>query len=225
MQVVGVAGDGSIAFREPLGHGEDPAVLSGRLGYLVQRPLAAVLEPSGDLALRLCVQPAAGDAILPRSRSRGQDRGLRAGQEPPARRQRVAAYALVLSDRGLLATEFSDRTAVRGQWGLPGGGIDPGEQPAAAVLREIVEETGQLVDLGELTEVQTSHWLGRAPSGGLEDFHAVRLVYEGQCPAPTDPVVGDVGGTTASARWVPLPAWQSLRWTAGWYEIVRRRLS
>ena len=48
----------------------------------------------------------------------------------------------------------------------------------------------------------TSHWVGRAPSGRLEDFHAVRVVYAAWCPDPTDPVVHDVGGSTASVRWV-----------------------
>ena len=69
---------------------------------------------------------------------RGRDAGL---QLPPDAelevRQRVAAYAVVLSDRGLLATEYSDRTAVPGRWGMPGGGIDDDEQPADAVLREV----------------------------------------------------------------------------------------
>lgn len=32
------------------------------------------------------------------------------------------------------------------QWGLPGGGIDPGEKPADAAVREMWEETGVLVE-------------------------------------------------------------------------------
>ena len=47
-------------------------------------------------------------------------RGDEAACEPVVR-QRLAAYSIVLSDRGLLATEFSERTAVPGSWGLPGG--------------------------------------------------------------------------------------------------------
>ena len=66
--------------------------------------------------------------------------------------------------------------------------------------------TGQSIERVEderLIDVQSQHWVGRAPSGRLEDFHAVRIVYAARCPDPTDPVVHDVGGSTSAARWVP----------------------
>jgi hypothetical protein len=44
--------------------------------------------------------------------------------------------------------------------------------------------------------------VGRAPSGRVEDFHAVRLFHTASCTEPTDPVVLDVGGSTSAARWV-----------------------
>ncbi len=37
-----------------------------------------------------------------------------------------------------------------GTWGLPGGMIDPGEQPADAVVREIFEETGVIVEIDRI---------------------------------------------------------------------------
>jgi ADP-ribose pyrophosphatase YjhB (NUDIX family) len=37
------------------------------------------------------------------------------------------------------------RRADNGKWGLPAGAIDPGETPAAAVAREVREETGLVV--------------------------------------------------------------------------------
>jgi len=40
------------------------------------------------------------------------------------------------------------------------------------------------------------------------------------CPRPTDPVVIDQGGTTASARWVPLEEWDQLPWTRNWQVIL-----
>ena len=45
-----------------------------------------------------------------------------------------------------------------------------------------------------MLDIHTQHWIGRAPSGRLEDFHAVRIVSTAICPRPTDPVVYDVGG-------------------------------
>jgi 8-oxo-dGTP diphosphatase len=50
-----------------------------------------------------------------------------------------------------------------GQWALPGGHIDPGEQPLAAALRELREETGvQLATAGPVGVYNTP---GRDPRG------------------------------------------------------------
>lgn len=224
MNVVGVTEDGSTVFVDELGHGEDPSALAFELGYVVTEPSQAVRNVDGLLELSFRVRPAAGQQ-RPGHLDRADEAGLQLS--PPVAvevRQRVAAYALVTSELGLLATEFSDRTGVPGLWGLPGGGIEEHEQPRDAVLREVREETQQMVALAELVHVQTSHWIGRSPRGTIEDFHAVRLVYAGTCAAPTTPVVADVGGTTESARWVPLEQWQEVAWTIGWRQVLAERL-
>ena len=219
MKIIGVTADGVDAFTAALDHGLDPGVLAYQLGFVVERPLSATQE-GPELVLRLVVRPLAGEpppVILPVQADPGlviEDGTL------PVVRQRVAAYAVVRSSRGLLATEFSARTAVEGLWGMPGGGLDDHEEPADCVLREVAEETSQLVELGPLTAVQTSHWIGRNPDGNVEDFQAVRLVYVGFCPDPTDPVVRDRDGTTNDARWVELNEWRSLRWTVGWWTVL-----
>jgi len=221
VEIVGLPpGGGTAVFRAVLGHGEDPAVLAYDRGFVITEPLAASRAGNGDLSVSFAVRPATDD-LAPRRRDRGRDAALvlEPGVEPVVR-QRLAAYAVIRSARGLLATEYSARTAVPGRWGMPGGGIDPGEEPAAAVLREVAEETSQRVTLRRLRAVQTSHWVGRSPRGVVEDFHAVRLVYLGDCAHPTDPVVADADGTTASARWVRQDRWRSLRWTANWREIL-----
>ena len=185
-------------------------------GYVIVRPIDASRDSSGDLILRLLVRPVV-DEPRPRARRQGWDAGLVLGDDvQPAVRQRFAAYAVVTSSRGLLATEYSARTAVTGRWGMPGGGLDDHEPPTSAVLREVAEETSQEIILGELVKVQTSHWMGRSPRGTIEDFHAVRLIYRASCPHPTEPVVLDQGGTTESAQWVPLQSWRSVSWTHNW---------
>ena len=59
------------------------------------------------------------------------------------RRTRIAAYGLCRdADRRVLLCRIVERIAPGGIWTLPGGGLDFGESPARAVLRELTEETG-----------------------------------------------------------------------------------
>jgi 8-oxo-dGTP pyrophosphatase MutT (NUDIX family) len=225
MRIVAVDTDGNVVMDAPLGHGVDPGLLVWDHGHLPVRPLNAARDAGGELIITLQVRPLAGEA-RPAPAGRGQDLGLNIPKGlRPIVRQRAAGYAVVLSERGLLATQYSARTAVAGRWGMPGGGIDDHEEPVAAVLREVAEETSQLITLGELIKVQTSHWIGRSPHGPIEDFHAVRLIYRGSCATPTNPVVLDRGGTTEAARWVALKDWRSLTWTQNWHQVLAELLA
>ncbi len=126
----------------------------------------------------------------------------------PFRLQRVGAYALVR--RGdpvsgdVLLVRFSTRGFHTGSWSLPGGGIDHGERPAAALVREVEEECGVTATVGDLLHVYDLHFSGTAPSGRFEDFHAVSLVFEATVPDDAEPRVVEVGGTTDAVAWVPL---------------------
>jgi 8-oxo-dGTP pyrophosphatase MutT (NUDIX family) len=51
--------------------------------------------------------------------------------------------ALIRNDAGEILFQ---RRAEDGLWSLPGGGIDPGESPAVAIVREVREETGLHVE-------------------------------------------------------------------------------
>ena len=220
--VVGVDVSGAEVIRLVLGHGDDPVALLAVHGWEVQRArdamrgssgkhvltMSFVVEPHVVAPLDLTVPPHRDDDLLP-------DEG-----EVPQPYQRVAAYAFVTSSRGVLMTQFSDRTNAEGRWGLPGGGIESGEPPELAVVREAWEESGQVIEVSDLAHIQTSHWIGRAPTGRLEDFHAVRVVYRAVCHEPTEPVVHDVGGTTASAAWVPPTDLDRLDITSGWRSLL-----
>ena len=120
-----------------------------------------------------------------------------------ARRQRLAAYALVVRGDEVLLTRHSARGPRPGTWSLPGGGVDHGEAPAATVLREVAEETGLEATTGDLLGVHDEHFTGTAPNGREEDFHGVALVFSSTV-ADGEPGVRDTGGTTDAAAWVPL---------------------
>ena len=221
--VVGVDLLGTEVARLVLGHGDDPTALLAELGWEVRRAREVTIHSAGMHVLTLSfeVEPHAAASLDGRVRTlRDHDLVMSEG-EVPEPHQRVAAYALVTSSRGVLMTQFSGRTNAQGRWGLPGGGVDGGEAPELAVIREAWEETGQVIEVSDLALIRTSHWIGRAPTGRLEDFHAVRVVYRAVCPEPTEPVVHDVGGTTASAAWVPPTGLDALDITPSWRSLLR----
>jgi 8-oxo-dGTP diphosphatase len=130
----------------------------------------------------------------------------------PFQMQRVAAYALVVRDERVLLTRISERGFHSGSWTLPGGGIDHGESPRAALEREVLEECGVPCAVGDLLDVHDLHVGGTAPSGRDEDFHGVHLVFEGSVPDDAEPRVVETGGTTDAVAWAPLAELESGEW-------------
>ncbi|WP_091451613.1 NUDIX hydrolase [Micromonospora inyonensis] len=119
------------------------------------------------------------------------------------RAQRFAAYAVATDPEGrVLLTRVADGYPGAGCWHLPGGGTDYGEQPGAALTRELVEETGQtgrLVGLLGVASHRDAASLG--PEGYPIDWHGVRAFYRVVVDRPAPPTVADVGGSTCEARW------------------------
>ena len=120
------------------------------------------------------------------------------------RAQRFAAYAIATdpADR-LLLTRIAPGYPGAGRWHLPGGGTDYGEQPGAALIRELAEETGQVGRLIALLGVASHRDAASlGPEGYPIDWHGVRAFYRVAVDAPTEVAVKDVGGSTSEARWV-----------------------
>lgn len=190
MSVVIVAGDG----RWPLRHGQDPVDLLAENGWSGD-PVRAVLGT--DERIEVHYEPVALDepsAPVP----------IPKGQHAARVHQRVAAYAVVVDEGRLLMSCLADWVrGAAGLWTLPGGGVEAGEEPLDAVVRECHEETGQHVVVDGLAQVQSQHWYG-AGADADEDFHAVRLVYRAHCPQPTPARVLEVDGSTGGAAWVPI---------------------
>jgi 8-oxo-dGTP diphosphatase len=78
------------------------------------------------------------------------------------------------------------RRADSGQWALPGGTLEWGEDLRGAITRELFEETGaQVTRLGELLAVYSG--FGRDPR-----FHAVTIVVAASVGAPDQSRVNPV---------------------------------
>lgn len=54
----------------------------------------------------------------------------------------AGASGIVLNDKNEILLQFRSDKHI---WGLPGGAIEPGEEPAEGVIREVYEETGVIV--------------------------------------------------------------------------------
>lgn len=86
---------------------------------------------------------------------------------------RIAAYGLITAaDRILLCRLSATVRTHRGYWTLPGGGLDFGETPVDAMIREVKEETGLDVVQDTLLDIDSICTPGR--SGPM---HSIRIVY------------------------------------------------
>jgi 8-oxo-dGTP pyrophosphatase MutT (NUDIX family) len=118
---------------------------------------------------------------------------------------RVAAYAVVALDGLVLLTQYAEGILpVAGQWALPGGGLEHGETPLEAVVREVHEETGHRLRDVRLADVGSHRFTARSPKGRLEDFQSIQIVYTAGVEQVLHPVVLEIGGSTSAAAWVPL---------------------
>ncbi|MFD8015511.1 NUDIX hydrolase, partial [Streptomyces sp. NPDC059762] len=142
------------------------------------------------------------------------------GTAPVRVRARVSAYALVVREGRMLLTRLSDASPVfaPGLWHLPGGGVDPGEQPVEALVRELREETGleaagvRLLDARSygvrrdgVTWHLTALFYAVEPAEGAE---AAEGPEGPECAEEAEagvPVVAETGGSTDAVAWVPLP--------------------
>ena len=90
-------------------------------------------------------------------------------------RIRPGVAAIIFSADGVLLQRRDDNR----MWGLPGGGVEPGESIRDAVIREVLEETGLDVEPRRLIGVYSdpaNHQVVTYPDGGVT--HYVTTVIE-----------------------------------------------
>lgn len=110
----------------------------------------------------------------------------------------------------LLLTRISSVGFPVGAWALPGGGVDHGESPADAVVRELHEETGLSARSVSLVDVHDIHVVDHGRNDQYEDYHGVHLLYAVEVDRAQEPHVVELGGTTDLAGWVDLATVNSL---------------
>jgi 8-oxo-dGTP diphosphatase len=118
---------------------------------------------------------------------------------------RLAAYGVCEVDGQVLLARYVAPDGSR-WWTTPGGGVDHGEDPCDAVVRELLEETGYDVVVDELIgvgshRVPAAERFTHARFGDLHAvFHFYRVHIVGGSLRP------EVGGSTDIAQWHPVAA-------------------
>lgn len=129
--------------------------------------------------------------------------------EPPP----VPVVCLAVVDPGgaLLATQRPHGKRLGGLWELPGGKVEPGEEPRAALCREIAEELTLTLPDGELEALP--------PSDFAYPFGRVRLLPF-RWRAPCRPVIHLT--EHIALQWVRPQAWRELSWAPADIPILDR---
>jgi 8-oxo-dGTP pyrophosphatase MutT (NUDIX family) len=145
---------------------------------------------------------------------------------PGVRREFSAGGVLVRRLRGEYVVA-AIRPAGRppGLWALPKGNIGPGEDPAAAAVREVAEETGaqgKLVrKLGDVRYVYTQSW---GEGAGERIFKIVSFYLLRYTGGRLGNVPPDLAHEIAEARWLPLGEAPKLLAYKGEREMARKAL-
>jgi len=117
----------------------------------------------------------------------------------PPGRTRVGGYALCTDEEGrVLLARLSAIEIDVGAWTLPGGGIQFGEHPDAAAVRELEEETGYVGEIEAVAGV-FSHVYRQSRAAGGSDLHFLGILYHMRLVGGR--LRDEVDGTTDTARW------------------------
>src|SRR5205823_10938256 len=93
----------------------------------------------------------------------------------PAEQRIRCVGAVVFDDAGRLLLVRRAREPGRGRWSVPGGRVETGETDAQAVIREVAEETGLVVEIVQLLgNVQR-----QAPGAAVFDIYDYRCRVTG----------------------------------------------
>jgi acetyl-CoA carboxylase carboxyl transferase subunit beta len=126
---------------------------------------------------------------------------------------RLAVGGVVFRDDGRVLLIQRARAPLAGTWSLPGGKVEPGESTEAAVVREVLEETGLAVVAVRLVEVVT-----------LGEHDARFEIHEWRCAlaAGTRPDEAHAADDALDVRWASEAEWDTLALTAEVIGVIRR---
>ena len=129
----------------------------------------------------------------------------------------VGVGAVVLNAAGDVLLAKRAHEPLKGEWSLPGGGVELGEPLEDAVAREVLEETGIVVQVGPVIEVLDR--IERSADGRVE-YHFVIIDY--LCRATGGLLAS--GSDADDVRWVPPGRVADYRITAKATEVIGKAI-
>jgi 8-oxo-dGTP diphosphatase len=128
--------------------------------------------------------------------------------EAAPRKRLLVVAALVRQEGRILLSQRRADQSLPLCWEFPGGKVEPGEAPEAALVREVEEELGCQVRVGRIFDVVFHAY---------ETFDLYMLVYEAAVIAGT-PAARQV----AAVAWVPPAEIPSMQLPPADYPLARR---
>ncbi|HZV26654.1 MAG TPA: NUDIX domain-containing protein [Acidothermaceae bacterium] len=122
----------------------------------------------------------------------------------------IAAVGAIAVRDGALLLIRRGHAPSRGRWSLPGGRVEPGETAREALVREMAEETGLTVEVGEL--------VGEVVRPGPNEV-TYRIQDFRVTPVGDDAVAGD---DALDVEWVPLADVAKRQLSAGLLGTLRQ---
>jgi 8-oxo-dGTP diphosphatase len=121
----------------------------------------------------------------------------------------VAAVGAIALDAGRLLLIRRGNPPDVGKWSLPGGRIEPGESEVDALVREMAEETGLVVEVGPLA----GEVVRPGPNGVAYRIRDYLVDVVGG--------IAHAGDDAADVAWVPLERVAELAVTGGLLDALR----
>jgi len=127
----------------------------------------------------------------------------------------VVSVGAVVIDRQRVLLVKRGQEPLKGRWSLPGGVVEAGEELHAAVIREVREETGLTVQVGDIVEVLDR--ITRDADGRIE-FHYVIIDYLCEVAGGSLACASDAD----DAQWVDRAALADYDLTTNVVEVIAR---
>jgi 8-oxo-dGTP pyrophosphatase MutT (NUDIX family) len=140
-------------------------------------------------------------------------------------KMRVRSAAILIHEDKILLTEFGGGK----YYNFTGGGIEENETAKQAVAREVMEESGLTVDVGELVFTleyepkSCGYYYGDSPSVSLFFRCYLDTGIPPQVPSHPD-VSPDDPAITSIAKWIPLSELERIPFIPPIYESLMRYL-